>query len=113
MSTSYYLIPNIDNKLMISTIGYEGWRHIKSLIPEKIHIGTFAAGAFAFNEHYWQYFKPGNIDYVKDFTRRFIIVDEYGRYHSDDDFWAMVEKYSADKEPPFYKLDGFWFGSQD
>jgi hypothetical protein len=57
----------------------------------KIHIGKSSGGwKFIFNKNRWRFYS--DIKSLKQFMKKRVIVDEYSRIVSFDEFWKMVEE---------------------
>lgn len=111
MGTNYYCFKaptKEDKELMKSAIDKGEWGELRSLIPERIHIGKSSHGwVFLFDHNNWSHFTPESIH---KFIDESVIYDEYGRMRNADFFWNMVGEKSVYKTDEHMELiDVLWY----
>lgn len=120
MSMNYYAKPRVGIRKIkqlekiLRDNGFSTDIARSALNDSKVHLGTEAFGwRFLFNHNNWRHFKKSKKS-VQEFTKRYLIEDNYGNKVSYLKFWKMIEsceKGSFNNGVHCEVYDGLWFAT--
>lgn len=115
MSINYYARPRVGIRKIkqlekiLTDNGYSKDIAKSALHHSVVHLGKYAFGwQFCFNHNNWKHFK-NNRKSVEEFTKRYIIQDQYGNKVTYLRFWKMVDFANKGMVTDRCIYNGLWF----
>ena len=90
MGTNFFLRKKLNQEQknqVICVVENDQYMDAREMLPENIHIGKRSCGwKFLWDVHFFYNYEP-NIESLQNWLKSGIIIDEYGKEFSFDEFW--------------------------